>query len=71
MRARRRVGAAMLGAAWLGGALISIASCDAGVPPSGSRAVVAADHLERQQPEIERIRTGMKPRPSTSSVVGR
>jgi hypothetical protein len=71
MRARRRIGMAVLGAGCLGGTLIGQAGCDAGVPPTGSRAVVAADHLEQQQAKIEQIRASMKPRPSTKPFVRR
>lgn len=71
MRARRPVGMAMLGAGWLGGLLIGVAGCDAGAPPSGSRAVVAADHLDKQRDRIERIRASLKSRPSSKPVVRR
>jgi hypothetical protein len=61
----------MLGASCLGGALIAMSGCDAGTSPTGSRAIVAADHLEQQQAKIEQIRASMKARPSTKSYVRR
>jgi hypothetical protein len=71
MKARRHVGVAMMGTGWLVGTLIGVAGCDAGAPPTGSRAIVAADHLEKQQARIEQIRASMTPRPSTKSFVRR
>jgi hypothetical protein len=71
MRTGRPLRVAMLGTAGLAGVLIGIAGCDGGTPPSGSRAVVASDHLERQQAKIEQLRAAMKSRPSARPVVRR
>jgi hypothetical protein len=62
---------AMLGAGCLGGTLIGMAGCGAGVPPTGSRAIVPADHLDQQQAKIEQVRASLKPRPSAKSFVRR
>jgi hypothetical protein len=57
MRYRRSVIVAMLGAVLLG-----IAGCDGGTPPDGSRAIVAAQYLEKQRAKIQQIRSAMKSR---------
>jgi hypothetical protein len=71
MRTGRPRRMAMLGTAGLAGVLIGIAGCDAGTPPSGSRAIVPSDHLERQQAKIEPLRAAVKSRPSAKPVFRR
>jgi hypothetical protein len=55
----------------LGVVVSGMAGCDSGTPPNGSRAIVAADHLEQQQSKIERIRASLKSGPSAKPVVRR
>ena len=71
MRARRPFGKTTPGLAGLVTFVLGMAGCDAGAPPSGSRAIVAADHLEKQRARFDQIRASMKPRPSTKSFARR
>ena len=59
MRCRRSAGLALLGLVLV---LLGMAGCDEGTPPSGSRAIVPADHLEKQRVKIEQFMANMKAR---------
>jgi hypothetical protein len=61
----------MLVAIVLGLVLTAMAGCDGGAPPSGSRAVVAADHLDKQRAKVEQYRASLKPRTSSRAAVRR
>ena len=55
----------------VGAVMPGVTGCDSGTPQVGSRAIVAADHLEKQQSKIEQIRATLKARPSTKSSLRR
>ncbi len=57
MTHRRSTGLAVLGAILLG-----VAGCEEGLPESGARAIVPADHLEKQRAKMEQITANMKAR---------
>jgi hypothetical protein len=61
----------MLVAILLGLVLTAMAGCDGGAPTSGSRAIVAEDHLDKQRVKIEQYRASLKPRPYSKSAVRR
>ena len=71
MRPLRPVGMALLHAGWIAGLLVGMPGCDGGTPTTGSRAVVAADHLEQQRTRLEQFRASMKTQPATRSPVRR
>lgn len=71
MRPRRPLGMTVLCAGGIAGLLVGMAGCDGGTPATGSRTVVAADHLEQQRSRLEQIRAGMKTRPEARSSVRR
>jgi hypothetical protein len=48
--------------------LLGMAGCDAGIPPSGSRAIVPANHLEQQRVKLAEMKTKMKTQPFSSPV---
>ena len=58
MRWHRSAGIALVGLVWL-----SMAGCEDGAPPSGSRAIVPANYLEKQRVKIEEMKASMKTRP--------
>jgi hypothetical protein len=58
MKCRRAAGPAVLGLVWL-----SLAGCDEWTPPSGSQAIVPANHQENQQAKFEQFKASMKVRP--------
>jgi hypothetical protein len=51
--------------------LLGVAGCDLGAPSSGSGAVVATDHLEKQRSKVEQLRAGMRARPTSKPVLRR
>ncbi len=57
MTHRRSTGLAVLGVLLLG-----MAGCDEGLPESGSRAIVPADHLEKQRARMEQMTANLKAR---------
>jgi hypothetical protein len=59
MSFRRSAGLAVVGVV-----LFGMAGCDGGTPPSGSRAIVPSDHLEKQQARLEQIKEKTKARPT-------
>jgi hypothetical protein len=60
MMCRRTAGLAVMGLV-----LFGMAGCDEGAPPSGSRAIVPADHLEQQRVKMEQLKATMKVRLSS------
>jgi hypothetical protein len=44
----------------LGGILLGIAGCHDKLPASGSRAIVPADHLEKQRAKIDSMTANLK-----------
>ncbi|HZW32806.1 MAG TPA: hypothetical protein VFF52_18980 [Isosphaeraceae bacterium] len=66
MSRRRSAGLVALGLLWLGAA-----GCDESLPPSGSRAIVPADHLEQQRARLEQQRADIKVQPSSRSAARR
>jgi hypothetical protein len=66
MSYRRSVSVAMLGVVVLGNT-----GCDLGTPPSGSRAIVAAQYLEKQRVRIQQIRSSLKARALPRSTARR
>jgi len=60
---RRPAGLAILGLVLLG-----MAGCDAGIPPSGSRAIVPADLLEQQRVKLAEMKAKMKTQPLSKPV---
>jgi len=57
MTHRRSTGLAVLGAILLG-----MTGCEEGLPESGSRAIVPADHLEKQRAKLEQMTANIKAR---------
>ncbi len=55
----------------LGVVCSGITGCGKGTPSDGSRAVVAADYLEKQSARIEQIRASMKTQPAAKPGVRR
>jgi hypothetical protein len=59
MPLRPRAGRAILGLLLLG-----TLGCDAGPPPDGTRALVPADHLEKQRLKLAEMRASLKAQPA-------
>jgi hypothetical protein len=48
--------------ALLGAILLSMAGCEKKLPASGTRAIVPADHLEKQRAKMEQMTANLKTR---------
>jgi hypothetical protein len=57
MAHRRSTGLAVLGAI-----LLSMAGCEERLPETGSRAIIPADHLEKQRAKLDQMTVNVKAR---------